>query len=269
MHKQIVDWTQKVDASPILAIGVLAYGGVHDLIRCVTNIRANTRLPHHLCVFDNSERNRTNIRALKALYYGKMTIIDSPANVGCSMSRNRVYEYFRDKYPGLRYFAFLDQDVMVHPEWASDMIRVMQTYPKAGIVVWPQANMGRLPMREDGCVSMCASCCNMHRVAAVDAVAKLQGGKPWDERFFFYRFDSLFGQRNNQAGYRTYICLKYYKHGVDWLKQTGGITHPNPNSGIKRNPKWQEIRRKSAALYDQLKKKEGWTEFDPLREAIR
>lgn len=266
MITQEIDWAQEVDVGPLLAIGVLAYGGVHDLIRCVTNIKSNTQVPFHLCVFDNTERNRTNIKALQALGWDNLSIIDSRTNVGCSVSRNAVFRFHLKRCKDLKYFAFLDQDVMVHRGWASDMIRVMQAYPEAGIVVWPQANMGRLPMRSDGCVSMAASCCNMHRVKAVEAVAELQGGDSWDERFFFYRFDSLFGQRNNQVGYRTYVCLKYYVEGVDWLKQKGGITHPKPNSGIKRNPRWKEIRKRSAELYDRIKREEGWTEFDPFEE---
>ena len=264
---QEVDWFAPVDVGPILAVGVLSYGGVHDLVRCVTNIRTNTYLPFHLCVFDNTEKNRTNIKALRAMHDARITVIDSDKNVGCSVSRNAVYNFFKKKYPDLNYFAFLDQDVMVHRGWAADMIRVMEAYPKAGIVAWPQANIGKVKMREDGCVSMVASCCNMHRVKAVDAIHYRFGG-PWDERFFFYRFDSLFGQRNNQVGYRTYLCLKYYEEGRPWLEQVGGIYHPCPNSGVKRNPKWRQIRATSDRLYKTIKKEEGWTEFDPFKECV-
>ena len=264
---QNIDWDAPVDLGPEnkLAIGVLSYGGVHDLVRCVVHICSGTQVPFELIVFDNTERQRTNVRFLQELGDERVSVIDSPSNVGCSVSRNTVYATFLEKYPKLQYFAFLDQDVMVANGWASDMIRVMQAYPQAGVVAWPQANIGKVSMRPDGCVSMVASCCHMQRVLALEDI-KARWGGPWDERFFFYRFDSLFGQRVNQAGWRTYLCLKYYQEGKPWLKQTGGMSHPTPNSGIKRNPKWAEIRAESDRLYKTIKAEEGWTEYDPTQE---
>jgi GT2 family glycosyltransferase len=195
----------------------------------------------------------------------KVSVLTLQKNIGCTISRNVVYQFFKDKYPNLKYFCFMDQDVLVLAEWARNMIAVMQTYPKAGIVAWPQANIGQVKMRHDGCVSMVASCCNMHRVEAIEAVIK-RFKTAWDERFFFYRFDSLFAQRNNQVGYRTYLCLRHYIASKAWLDQSGGISHPKPNSGIKKNKKWKLIRHQSDILYKTIKKEEGWTEFDPFLE---
>jgi len=262
---QPINWRKEIDPGPVLAIGILAYGGVHDLIRCMLHIQRSTFVPFECCIFDNTEDNRTNVKAVQEFGDQRFTVIDSPYNVGCSVSRNRVFDHFREKYSDLKYFAFLDQDVLVHDGWASDMIHVMEHYPKAGIVAWPQANIGNVPTMPDGLVSMVSSCCNMHRAAALIDVIDMFGFA-WDERFFFYRFDSLFAQRNNQAGWRTYLCLRYFLPKVPWLKQVGGISHPAPNSGIKRNPKWREIRATSDRLYRQIKKDEGWEEYDPFNE---
>lgn len=243
-------------AEPV-PIGIVAFHATHDLARCIQAIRAHTPQPHIIGVCDNTEEHRNN--ADLALSFGAQ-VIHHGRNVGCSVARNKIWRWAKDVSPASEFMVILDQDVRVKAGWLGDALALMESRPNAGIVCWPCANMGERPVRSDGCVSMAASVCNVHRMAAVEAV----GG--WDEFFFMYRFDSLFAQRTNQAGYRTYIVMSRFREGVKWMDQNGGIVHDHPHQGVQRNPAWLTYRAQSDEYYEALKKREGWKDFDPFSE---
>lgn len=241
-----------------IAIGIVAYHATHDLTRCLQAITVNTRRPHQIVLCDNSEGNATNVRVAEA--FGA-AICHRGRNLGCAAARNRIWDWTRRLLPQAKYMVILDQDVRVQRGWLDDALELFEQRQNAGIVCWPCSNMGNLPVRKDGCLGRAASVCNVHLLEAVEAA----GG--WDETFFMYRFDSLFAERTNQAGYRTYVVMKHYQPGVSWKAQKGGIIHDHPHQGVRRNPRWQQLQQESQTYYDSLKRREGWTEFDPMAEA--
>jgi GT2 family glycosyltransferase len=238
---------------------VIAYHATHDLMKCLRSVRQTTR-DHDIVlgVCDNTERNDTNTQIAQAM---GANLCHRGKNLGCAAGRNRIWRWMTNKIPDMRYLVIMDQDVVCLKGWLDDMLELMEARRNAGIIAWPCANMGDRPVREDGCISKAASVCNLHLVEAIEAV----GG--WDETFFMYRFDSLFADRTNNAGYRTYVQMKYYRPGVAWKKQTGGIIHDHPHQGIKRNPRWQKLREESDSYYRRVMSEEGWVEFDPMSEA--
>lgn len=240
-----------------IPIGIIAYHATMDLARCLQSIRQHTPQPHRVGVFDNTEVHRNNADLVLAM---GADLISHGTNVGCAVSRNRIWRWAQQACPGSPYMVIMDQDVRVQAGWLGDALELMERRPSAGIVCWPCANMGERPVRSDGCISMAASVCNVHRMAAVEKV----GG--WDETFFMYRFDSLFAQRTNQAGYRTFLVMKHYDPRVRWMDQRGGIIHDHPHQGVQRNPAWQVYRAKSDEYYTALKAREGWVDFDPMSE---
>lgn len=243
-----------------IGIGIVAYHATHDLIRCMKSVSANTELPFALAVHDNSDQSDNNRSIIPE--FGGFDCGDG-RNHGCAVARNRITRALLERHPGMEYLVIMDQDVRVLPGWLDKMMVLMRKKADAGCVGWPCANMGDRPVRDDGCCSMLASVCMLHRVQAIRDC----GG--WDERFFMYRFDSLFGQRINLAGWRTYVVMDYYNPRIaSWKLQVGGIIHDHPNSGIKRNPRWREFQQQSQALYDRIKREEGWTEFDPFTEPV-
>lgn len=241
-----------------VGIGVIVYQAVHDTVQCLRSIKLNTRIPYDLVVCDNTESNSTNCDVATSM---GASIAHRGTNVGCAVGRNKIFEYFRNHSPGLEFLVIMDQDVRVLPKWLEDMLELSLARKNAGIVAWPCANMGNRPVRRDGCISKAASVCNLHRMQSIVDV----GG--WDPNFFMYRFDSLFADRLNNAGWRSYIQMKYFQPGVDWDKQNGGgIIHDHPHEGIKRNPNWQKLRAQSDRYYRELMQREGWGEFDPMCE---
>lgn len=241
-----------------IGIGIIAYHATHDLIRCIQSIKAYTRgYDIVIGVCDNTEGNDNNVRITREL---GGHIVHRGKNIGCAKGRNKIWSAFGASHPEMKHLVIVDQDVRVLPGWLDDMMELMNARVSAGMVAWPCANMGDRPVREDGCISKAASVCTLHLIEAIDAV----GG--WDPFFFMYRFDSLFADRMNNLGWRTYIQMKYYREGVAWKKQKGGIIHDHPHQGVKRNPRWLQLRAESDKYYKALMKKEGWKEFNPMTE---
>lgn len=244
---------------PPVGIGIIAYHATHDLVRCLRAIQLNTDQEYILAVCDNTEGPLATNVAVTKLF--KAHLVHQSTNVGCSVGRNLLWQWFSAQHPTLEQLVIMDQDVRVEPKWLPDMQELMAARANAGLVCWPCANMGNRPVRSDGCISKAASVCNLHSTAAIKAV----GG--WDPKFFMYRFDSLFADRLNNAGYRSYVQMKYFKPGVQWVSQVGGIIHDHPHAGIKRNPRWKELRDQSDRYYRDLMAREGWSEFDPMKES--
>lgn len=254
---------QKVDLSkdvkhPI-GVAILCYEGFHDLTMSLNAVDMRTTLPHQLVVFDNSEKTK-DIRKYVKRRHPDVAYLAANKNVGCTRSRNLIFNHFLKNLPEAEFMVVLDQDVEVQLGWLEDMMEVALSYPDdTGIVAWPQAFRFRT-VHQTGLVSEVASMCNLHRIAPLLEAREKWGG-PFDERFFFHKFDSLICQRLNQLHWHTRLVMKHYRKGRPWSKQVGGIVHRHPNSGVRRNPQYNQIVTKSKQLYAQLQKTEGWSNW--------
>lgn len=178
-----------------------------------------------------------------------------------------MYRTFKKRHPRASWLIIMDNDVEVLSGWLPSMINVGMRHPQAGIVAWPLANMRPFPVdMSNGCVTAAASVCHLHRMSALADVDRRWSG-PWDERFFFFRFDSLMCDRMNLLGWRTHIILDAYKHGVPWMQQPCRIVHHHPHHGVRSNPTYQTIVKQSAKLYARIMKTERWKPYDPLRQS--
>ncbi|KKN47991.1 hypothetical protein LCGC14_0657490 [marine sediment metagenome] len=248
----------------IIGIGILCYEGFQDLARCLKAVQKYTRPPFEIMVFDNSEET-SDIKTYVQRYYPNVLYLTEGKNVGCTKSRNIMLRTFRERHPAAGYLAILDQDIEVRANWLDDMLEVMRSYSDCGIAAWPLAH--RLKFAPvNGLVAEIPSMCNLHSIEALLQVERRWGG-PFDERFFFHKFDSVICQRLNQLGWHTRLVLKYYRPGVTWSKQAGGIVHHHPHHGIRRHSQWRKICSESKRLYRKLAAEEKWS-LDPKRLLI-
>jgi GT2 family glycosyltransferase len=250
----------------LIGVGILTYNRFEDFIRCFRSVKFHTKgMDIEIMVFDNSDKTDL-VKQYCTKGHPEVVYLNVGENVGCTRSRNIMYKTFRERHPESEWLVIMDHDVEVHDNWLPTMLRTAKRYPKAGIVAWPIANMR--PFYVDltnGCISAAASLCHLHRMRALREVDRMWPG-PWDERFFFFRFDSLICDRLNLLGWRTHIILDMYEPDVPWMAQPSLITHHHPHLGVKSNPKYWHIVKESTALYRQIKEIEGWESFDPKTE---
>jgi glycosyltransferase involved in cell wall biosynthesis len=248
-----------------IGVAILCYEGFKDLVMSLTALKQNTHvLDKHVefIVFDNSDQTE-DIKTYVVTQHPDVVYYGTGQNTGCTRSRNIIYHEFLKRHPNAEYLVIIDQDIEVRPNWLVDMIAVAEQYEGCGIVAWPQAYRLK-PQPVGGVVSEVASMCNLHTIQTLKAVEATWGG-PFDERFFFHKFDSLICQRLNQLNYQTRLVMKYYRRGVKCALQAGGIVHHHPHQGVRRHPQYKQIIRQSKQLYANLQRREGWKNWYPAQ----
>jgi len=250
----------------VLGIGIITYNRLHELRRCLRSMYRVATEPFKLVVWDNTEKNAT-IREFVTKSYPDIVYLSDHTNRGCAVGRNRIYSRLRELYgDDLEYFLYLDQDVEILPGSISSMIELSKQREDWGAISWPQANMSNCEPLNDGLVSDIAGMCSLYRPEALEAVAKRSKVGIWDERFLFYRFDSLLAQRLNHEGYYIYLVMKYYVTLLDYSQQVGGVIHHHPHLGVQMNPHYHRVKEASNNLYNRIMKEEGWKFWNPRRE---
>jgi len=232
-----------------VAIGIISYFGKESLEACLTSLVETVDIDSpdvKIFLWDNSDWDETNVELAKRIIpsitarYG--------FNCGCSIPRNFFYFAARRKYP---YLAIADQDVVFLPGWLESLLEVMNEHSDAAVATFPVCNFAGAPLlSDDGEIAYCPSVLYLHRVTAMDQVAAVAPfGVPYDPRFFFYRFETLFHAWLLKLRWKIYVDMKHYCWTLPAEMQQGGIIHIAMHEGIRRNPKWREYYRVSEELY--------------------
>ena len=220
-------------AAQRIGVGIIAYYGLADVQSAVGSILDRGKGDYDVRIFDNSENDEVGewIRH----HAGSVQYVRSPYNVGCSIARNRLSQWFMSD--GCRHFVIQDQDVT----WAGDagaaMLDVFERYPGTGIASWHLATRqmsgaeSRYKPDATGAVFEVPGMCCMYSAACVKAVIKQATAdgcahcRAWNTRMLMYRFDTLFCLLANKAGYKTRVV---------W-PDANLVRHVNPHKGVQRN----------------------------------
>lgn len=117
---------RSMDAEPVLSIVVLAWDQLHYTQRCVESIRQNTDVPYELILVDNGSEAEAAAYAEQA---GDQVVLN-PENFGFSRGMNQGLARARG-----RAIAFLNNDTVMPPGWASPLLETLDAQERAGIVV--------------------------------------------------------------------------------------------------------------------------------------
>lgn len=100
------------------------------LQECLASIWRNTDLPYDLLVFDNASCQEARQFLLEAHQNGKIQyLVLSDKNVG----KGGAWNFIFSAAPG-EIIAYADNDIYFLPGWLSAQIKVMETFPKAGMI---------------------------------------------------------------------------------------------------------------------------------------
>ena len=102
-----------------------------DLLKvCLGSIWENTDLPFDLLVFDNASCSEVRTYLLDAKEAGRIQyLVLSDVNIGKAGAWNFIF----GAAPG-EFIGYADSDVYFYPGWLTELFRVMQIFPDAGMV---------------------------------------------------------------------------------------------------------------------------------------
>jgi len=107
------------------------YANMMDVLQtCLGSIWANTDLPHDLLVFDNGSCKEIQDYLVKMQQEGRIQyLILSEKNLG----KGGAWNFILEGSPG-EIIAYSDNDCIFYPNWLSNSIKVLETYPNVGMV---------------------------------------------------------------------------------------------------------------------------------------
>ena len=111
---------------PEIAIVVPTHQGEH-LETCVKSLLSQAYPNHHILIVDNASKQRNYENLFRGCQ--KLKIMRFRTNLGYAKANNVAASAVNAPY-----IAFLNDDVIVTKDWLTELVRVMDTNPKAGIV---------------------------------------------------------------------------------------------------------------------------------------
>ena len=122
---------------PVVSIITLTFNKAEFTYQYLESILAHTDIPYELIIVDNGSQDETT-SLLDRLE--NVTTIKNEGNLGFIKGCNQGASKARGKY-----LVFLNNDIIVTPEWLSKLVKTIERYPKCGAVgcklIWPNGKL--------------------------------------------------------------------------------------------------------------------------------
>jgi GT2 family glycosyltransferase len=113
---------------PEVSVVVLNFNGLSDTKKCIRSLFASKYRNIKIYVVDNGS-DRNELATLKEMFGSrKIVYIQNKTNLGYTGGNNAVIATLKSKY-----VAFVNNDVVVTPDWLSPLVRYMEAYPKVAV----------------------------------------------------------------------------------------------------------------------------------------
>lgn len=130
---------------PLVSIVVINYNSLETLERCLSSLLKTTYPNYEIVVVDTlTEHIEDLVQKFRKDAGPKIKLIHFDTNIGAAASHN-VGVLASD--PRSEYVVFLDNDVVVEPDWLSYLVEAISSDPRIGAVqakVVSMSNMGRM-----------------------------------------------------------------------------------------------------------------------------
>ena len=221
------------------AIAIVTYNGERWIGDCVESLYRQNWLAWDLFIYDNDSTDNTrHILERIAKAHKNVTVIFANENLGFTGGYNRLLKIIDDakKY---KYAILLNQDTVVHPDWAKELVRIAKQkdvalvgsnvkdlteyprYSKFGRPLWFLPTLGAIvygdyTRKPKNCnfVAGTACCLKMESIQGL-------GGNIFDEKMFMYHEDIDLSIRLVSNGYKLMFApsaIVWHNNAVsDWV----------------------------------------------------
>jgi GT2 family glycosyltransferase len=201
---------------PTVSAIVVNWNGADCLEACLASLLAQTWLALEVIVVDNGSTDGSR-ELLRSRYRSRITLIESPVNLGFAGGNNLGIRAARGAY-----VALLNNDAVAHPGWIAALVRAAEADPRVGMCASKVLVLGAdglidsagLLMSADGIgrgrgrlerdgeayaraeeALIPSGCAALYRRTMLDEIGL------FDEDFFAYCEDSDLGLRGRLAGW--------------------------------------------------------------------
>lgn len=242
-------------SSPKASLIIVNWNGLAHLPDCLDSLAIQTFRDFEVILVDNGSEDGS-IPFLRE-HYPWVRVIPLHENTGFATGNNRGLEECRGDY-----IVALNNDTRAEPDWLENLVRVADTYPRAGMVgcricsffdpdIIDSIGMGicpdgmsrgrfrnkrwselHLPEVED--ILFPSACAALYRRAMVEEIGF------FDDDFFAYAEDSDLGLRGRLAGWEAVVSTRavvYHKYS-----QTSGSLSPFKVRLVERNHYWVALK---------------------------
>lgn len=213
---------------------LLNWNGLEDTLECIESCRALSYRPASIVVVDNASSDGSE--EVLRCSFPDLAVLQTGSNLGYAGGNNVGIRYALSR--GADYVWLLNNDTTVHPEALSELVRVAEAEPQAGILGskilcyadptliwfaggWVQADRGETghiglgvpdqgqfdAVTETGYVTGCSL---LVKRAVIEQVGMM------DEAYFLYFEESEWCLRAKRQGYR----LLYAPGSIVWHKES-------------------------------------------------
>jgi GT2 family glycosyltransferase len=118
-------------AEDLLAVLVLSFNKREHTLRCLQSVRSLDYAPRQVIVVDNGSTDGS--ADLVATQFPEVHLVRSERNLGAAGGRNLGIRW-ADEHLSYAYLLFLDDDTVVDPHLASELVRELRDHADAGLV---------------------------------------------------------------------------------------------------------------------------------------
>ncbi len=230
----------QVDQALLVTVLIITYNGRQLVQACLDSVLDQDfpQEKYEVLVLDNASRDGT--ADLIEQHYPTVRVVRLDRNYGPGEAITRARRYMQGTY-----LAYLNQDVVAHRRWLSELVEVITTHPQAGIVEsnmilpqWPEYE----GLRREGLIETAYVCdltslgvhdfrlvpvtpttapipvLSAYIAACIANPAIIDQLGYWSDPQFFAYFDDIdLGLRLNAAGYQVLVAPRsVVYHDTDW-----------------------------------------------------
>lgn len=137
----------KIEGFPKVSVVIVNYNGLKDTLECLNSLKKCNYPNFEVILIDNgSEKNQVNV--LKKLDNGNLIFMELDKNCGFCKANNLAVELVFSKRES-KYIYFLNNDTIVHSDFLTEAVKILENDVLAGIVASLSLQYGRLDMVEN------------------------------------------------------------------------------------------------------------------------
>lgn len=120
---------------PEIHLAILTYDALDKTQACLESIRAHTRMPYRVHVWDNASKKDTKawLREAEGIW-DALDVRFSPTNRGVAGGRNELLNWLLPEIPADAWLVFLDNDITVGAGWTEPFEALLESVPDVGMM---------------------------------------------------------------------------------------------------------------------------------------